>query len=679
MPPTLSKSAFALALAASFLAAPTPSAAADRPKASLEGVFALKGGRVVTVTGNVIESGLVVVRDGIIESVGPATGSVPFDAEIVDTTGLVVYPGFVDAGTTTGIDAELERKRKENATGGTADAATDVLPEMTPDNRNLVHSDVEAIELLKIEASTFAPSREAGFVAGEVAPARGAIRGWGAVLSFSDSPLPAPLRTPAALHAAFEFGGRGPGGGGGYPSTLFGVIAHLRQSFLDAERLDSELADYARRGMKGRRRPAGDEPLKRLGDVIRRDAPVVFEASTHEAIHRALKLADEVGFDVRIAGAAESFKIAPRLRSAGIPVILDLAVRDEPKKKDAAKSGEGEGPDAAPGHGFHGDDGCLAELASGAALLAEEEDERPPERPAGRRRFRPGPDEPSGEGAGESPDSPKKPDPPKPEMPWDAAEKAREAVRTDAIFAEEHAEWAESVGGPAVLAASGVRFAFRTGSSGDKKKAVAAARTFVEHGLPRDVALRALTIEPARLLGVDPQLGSIEPGKIASLAVFTGDVFDKESQARFVFVEGKKFEFEQKKKPEPGGGRRGGGGSGGGGSGGAPDARVAGTWEATSKSSMGQFEFTLELEQDGTSLGGKLVSKQFGREFPLAGTISGDALEATVRMEFGGNSAEIRISATVSGRSMSGTSTSAFSEEEAEFEAKKASGPEERS
>ena len=48
----------------------------------------------------------------------------------------------------------------------------------------------------------------------------------------------------------------------------------------------------------------------------------------------------------------------------------------------------------------------------------------------------------------------------------------------------------------------------------------------VKHGLDRDTALRALTINPARIIGVDDRLGSIEPGKDADLVIWSGDPLD---------------------------------------------------------------------------------------------------------------------------------------------------------
>ena len=60
----------------------------------------------------------------------------------------------------------------------------------------------------------------------------------------------------------------------------------------------------------------------------------------------------------------------------------------------------------------------------------------------------------------------------------------------------------------------------------------------VRHGIPRDVALRAITLTPAKMLGLQDRLGSIEPGKDAHLVVFSGDPLDFDSVVETVFIDG---------------------------------------------------------------------------------------------------------------------------------------------
>jgi amidohydrolase family protein len=65
----------------------------------------------------------------------------------------------------------------------------------------------------------------------------------------------------------------------------------------------------------------------------------------------------------------------------------------------------------------------------------------------------------------------------------------------------------------------------------------------VKAGLPRDVALRAMTLTPAELLGVADRVGSIEEGKDANLLFFDGDPLDARARLRKVLFEGE-FVFE---------------------------------------------------------------------------------------------------------------------------------------
>ena len=60
----------------------------------------------------------------------------------------------------------------------------------------------------------------------------------------------------------------------------------------------------------------------------------------------------------------------------------------------------------------------------------------------------------------------------------------------------------------------------------------------VVHGLDREAALAAITLNPARVYGVDGTLGSLEPGKIADVVVWDGDPLETTSFPRTVLIEG---------------------------------------------------------------------------------------------------------------------------------------------
>lgn len=62
----------------------------------------------------------------------------------------------------------------------------------------------------------------------------------------------------------------------------------------------------------------------------------------------------------------------------------------------------------------------------------------------------------------------------------------------------------------------------------------------VRYGLPADVALRAITLVPAKILGIDKQVGSLEVGKDANVLVFTGDPLAPSSQLEAVWLAGQR-------------------------------------------------------------------------------------------------------------------------------------------
>ena len=63
----------------------------------------------------------------------------------------------------------------------------------------------------------------------------------------------------------------------------------------------------------------------------------------------------------------------------------------------------------------------------------------------------------------------------------------------------------------------------------------------VKHGLDRDVALAALTINPARIVGIDDRVGSIEPGKDADLVIWSGDPLEVASRVERALIDGEEI------------------------------------------------------------------------------------------------------------------------------------------
>ena len=93
---------------------------------------------------------------------------------------------------------------------------------------------------------------------------------------------------------------------------------------------------------------------------------------------------------------------------------------------------------------------------------------------------------------------------------------------------------------PAKMQQAGLRFAISTGDGGaevrDLPYHAGLASAF---GLPKDEALKSVTLYPAQILGVGDRLGSIEVGKIANLVVTDGDMLEPRTNVKYLFINGR--------------------------------------------------------------------------------------------------------------------------------------------
>ncbi|HEX6158957.1 MAG TPA: amidohydrolase family protein, partial [Thermoanaerobaculia bacterium] len=153
---------------------------------------------------------------------------------------------------------------------------------------------------------------------------------------------------------------------------------------------------------------------------------------------------------------------------------------------------------------------------------------------------------------------------------------------------------------PAVLAKAGVPFALTTGAAkaGDFLPGI---RKAIENGLSADDALRATTLWPARIFGVDRQLGSLERGKIANVIVSDQPLFAEKAKVTRVFIDGREMRLTV---PEPKEGAA------------AGATAIDGTWALSVRAPQGNVSITVTL----TAADGKLT-----------GTFSGDRGTGDIR------------------------------------------------
>jgi imidazolonepropionase-like amidohydrolase len=273
----------------------------------------------------------------------------------------------------------------------------------------------------------------------------------------------ATLKPNVGIQFTFPALGGGGGRGGGYPVSLLGTIAFVRQSFLDAQHQQLEKQRYER-AKTGATRPLYDPSLDAIQPALARTVPVAFEAGLAREILRALSMAKEFNLDPVITGGREADQVIADLKARNARVIYDV---DYPVRSRTLA------PDA---------DESIRELR----------------------------------------------------------------VRAQAPKA------------PAALEKGGVVFAFSSGSIQQPRDFIRNAARAVKEGLTADAAVRALTINAARIAGAADRLGSLEKGKIANVIVTDGDLFEDRTRVVHVFVDGRKVEAEPAAPAGRGGRGRGG-------------------------------------------------------------------------------------------------------------------------
>ena len=119
-----------------------------------------------------------------------------------------------------------------------------------------------------------------------------------------------------------------------------GVVAHCRQTLLDAGYYQRTWDAFEKRGNVGRRPPL-DASMTELRPALEGRQHVVFEADSRDEIHRALDFAEEFNLKPILYGGREAWKVADRLKEKQVPVLVRVNFSDRPQ---GARRGRGFGP-----------------------------------------------------------------------------------------------------------------------------------------------------------------------------------------------------------------------------------------------------------------------------------------------------------------------------------------------
>lgn len=281
-------------------------------------VHALTNARIVVAPGRVIDSGTVVIRDGIIAAVG-AKVTAPDGARIWDLKGHSVYAGFIDPMSDLGVP-ELPDIVREDYPSYPVE-----LPAGPGYWNPRVRSDRRIADELAIDPHAAEGYRNLGYTTVLSSGQQGVFRGVSALVNLGQvhDPKQVLIDDDSAHTTAFEYAARN---ATYYPTSLTGAIALTRQVFYDAQWYRA--AHDWQKENPGEERPESNPALAVLGPVIRGNKPVIMRADDELDFARVRGIADEFDLDAIILG--NGFEYRQRAALAGARVIIPLNFPEPP-------------------------------------------------------------------------------------------------------------------------------------------------------------------------------------------------------------------------------------------------------------------------------------------------------------------------------------------------------------
>ena len=305
------------------------SAAADEPR-----YFAIKGAKVVPVSGPVIEGATVVIAKGLIAAVGK-DAAIPAEAWVIEGKDLTVYPGLVDALSDIGLAAP-EAPAQAGAGRGRPGGPTPEMLSKGPQDRPASTPWEDAADALKVDDKKIETWRDGGFTTALAAPKTGLFPGQGAVIDLAGArPGDLVVKPDATVQMTLN----APGGFMGFPGSLMGAISYIEQVYLDDQQ-DVEAQRIYGGASRGNERPEYDRVLRALEAAQRAGEPVMIPANTAPQILRGLWLADRIKAQPFLYGVQQGYAPGVADSLAAKKAVALVNAKWPEKDKDADPEAE---------------------------------------------------------------------------------------------------------------------------------------------------------------------------------------------------------------------------------------------------------------------------------------------------------------------------------------------------
>ncbi|MFH1575178.1 MAG: amidohydrolase family protein [Acidobacteriota bacterium] len=273
---------------------------------------AVTGGTVLTMAGETIEKGIVLISGGKIAEVGRSV-KIPPAAAVIDATGKYVMPGIVDAMTYFGIrQFDLNDPERPSTPENKIIRAYYVFGEFY-EGKGGIQPDPEILS--------------GGVTTVYIAPGdKQVIGGQGAVVKTAGRTFEGLiLREPAAIDMALGDPPKRPPAERKSPSTRMGVATTLRKALLDAQEYERKLQAYEAKSEEDRKKslpPPRDLGGEALLQLLHREIPARVECDFVDDIRTGLRIAKEFNLDLIIDSGVGAHKVRAELAAMKIPVVL---------------------------------------------------------------------------------------------------------------------------------------------------------------------------------------------------------------------------------------------------------------------------------------------------------------------------------------------------------------------
>jgi imidazolonepropionase-like amidohydrolase len=306
-------------------------------------VLVLKGGKLLTVSHGEIENGVLVMSAGKISALG-ASGSVaiPKNAQVIDVTGMTVYPGLIDSESSLGL-TEISA---ENMTNDLIETSDEIMPHMHV--YDAFHAESALIPVARLNGITnaiVAPQSQ-DTLPGQDSFVQLGGKSSNEMLLVRDIALPLNFTGEQRRNESWEKRK--------FPQTRMGLAAQLRQAFLDAQDYADRWAEYEKKKADAVAKPDDkkgppsplkhDLKLEALLPYLQGKKPIVLAAQEPSDLETAVGLARQFNLKFVLNHISHSQPVLDYVAGLKVPVIVG-PIYENPKnyeRYDAVYSLPGE-------------------------------------------------------------------------------------------------------------------------------------------------------------------------------------------------------------------------------------------------------------------------------------------------------------------------------------------------